>query len=192
MVGEDWDPAARLVELESLLDVVVARPRWNVVIGDVGGRRVGLANVCWAPMAAMSPTNSTRWGRSRSSWWAIAGASIGGSLRDCAHRQERDRRRWRLACARRRHRVERRPRARHAGDRVVRTPRPIARDWMSASASCSTSSSTSTRTPPSSLASRSATPRTAPPLSRRSTAVSPRRARRHSLSLDKSTLESHA
>jgi purine-nucleoside phosphorylase len=53
MVGEDWDPPARMAELEGLLDVVVARPRWNVVIGDRAGIRVGLANVCWGPMAAM-------------------------------------------------------------------------------------------------------------------------------------------
>ncbi|MFN0245670.1 MAG: hypothetical protein ACKV2T_02105, partial [Kofleriaceae bacterium] len=53
MVGEDWDPPARMAELAELLDVVVARPRWNVVIGDCAGIRLGLTNVCWAPMAAM-------------------------------------------------------------------------------------------------------------------------------------------
>ncbi|MFN0248415.1 MAG: hypothetical protein ACKV2T_16100, partial [Kofleriaceae bacterium] len=39
MVGEDWDPPARMAELAELLDVVVARPRWNVVIGDCAGIR---------------------------------------------------------------------------------------------------------------------------------------------------------
>lgn len=53
MVGEDWDPPARMAELEEMLDVVVARPRWNVVIGDSADTRVGLANVCWGSMAAM-------------------------------------------------------------------------------------------------------------------------------------------
>ena len=53
MVGEDWNPPERMTELEALLDTVSARPRWNVVIGDRGGVRVGLANVCWGPMAAM-------------------------------------------------------------------------------------------------------------------------------------------
>lgn len=53
MVGEDWDPVERLSDLTAMLDVVVARPRWNVVIGDVAGRRIGLSNVCWGPMAAM-------------------------------------------------------------------------------------------------------------------------------------------
>lgn len=53
MVGEDWNPAERMADLEAELDVVVARPRWNVVVGDIGGKRVGLANVMWAPMAAV-------------------------------------------------------------------------------------------------------------------------------------------
>ena len=53
MVGEDWNPPERMTELEELLDVVIARPRWNVVVGDIGGKRIGLANVCWGPMAAM-------------------------------------------------------------------------------------------------------------------------------------------
>ena len=51
--GEDGNIAENIAEWEPAFESVLSRPRWNMIIGKRNDKRIGFANVIWAPMAAL-------------------------------------------------------------------------------------------------------------------------------------------
>lgn len=51
--GEDGNVAENIAEWESSFDAIASRPRWNMFVGNKGKKKIGFANVIWAPMTAL-------------------------------------------------------------------------------------------------------------------------------------------
>lgn len=51
--GEDGNVTEKIAEWEPAFESILSRPRWNMFVGFRRGKKVGLVNVCWAPMAAL-------------------------------------------------------------------------------------------------------------------------------------------
>ncbi|MCB0393805.1 MAG: hypothetical protein KDD25_04570, partial [Bdellovibrionales bacterium] len=51
--GEDENVLENIADWEATFEGVIVRPRWNMIVGNWKGKRIGFANVCWAPMTAL-------------------------------------------------------------------------------------------------------------------------------------------
>lgn len=51
--GEDGNFAENIAEWEPAFESILLRPRWNMFVGARRNKKIGVVNVCWAPMAAL-------------------------------------------------------------------------------------------------------------------------------------------
>lgn len=51
--GEDGNFTENMVDWETAFECILSRPRWNMFVGSRKNKKIGFAQVCWAPMAAL-------------------------------------------------------------------------------------------------------------------------------------------